>query len=63
MDVSSIAGTSQLLRSEQTQQNLSVEMIKKNAENQNKMADMLAQNAKSAPKPAPKPDSGFSTYA
>jgi hypothetical protein len=63
MDVSSIAGTSQLLRSEQTQQNLSVEMIKKNAENQNKMADMLAQNAKSAPKPAPKSDSGFSTYA
>ena len=63
MDVSSIAGASQMLRTEQTQQNLSIEMIKKNAENQNKMANMLAENAKSAPKPAPKSDFGFSTYA
>jgi hypothetical protein len=58
MDTSSISGSS-------TQQALSVTMMKQAAEQQNKMADILAQNVKQTPQPAAKGDSGFkfSTYA
>lgn len=63
MDVSSIAGASQLMQSSQTQQALSTAMIKQAAENQNKMADMLAQNAKQTPQPMKNQDYGFSTFA
>ena len=63
MDISSIAGASQLMQSSQTQQALSTSMIKQAAENQNKMADMLAQNAKQAPQPMKSQDYGFSTFA
>lgn len=65
MDTSSIAGSSLLLRSEQTQQALSTTMMKQAANNQNQVANLLAQNAQQAPQPASKADNGFSfsTYA
>lgn len=65
MDTSSIAGSSLLLRTGQTQQALSTAMMKQAAEQQNQMANMLAQNAQQAPQPASKSDSNFnfSTYA
>ncbi len=62
MDVSSIAGASQLMQSSQTQQALSTAMIKQAAEAQNRMAALLEQNAKQAPQPMKSPDYGFSTF-
>lgn len=65
MDISSIAGSSMLYRSEQTQQALSTTMMKQAAESQNQIANLLAQNAQQAPQPTPKAANGynFSTYA
>jgi len=63
MDISTIAGASQMMQSSQTQQALSTAMVKQAAEAQNKMADLLAQNAKQAPQPAQSQDYGFSTFA
>lgn len=65
MDTSSIAGSSLLMRTEQTQQALSTTMMKQAAGQQNKMANLLAQNAQQAPQPASKGNSNFSfsTYA
>jgi hypothetical protein len=65
MDTSSIAGSSLLLRSEQTQQALSTTMMKQAADQQNKIANLLAQNAQQAPQPATQSGSSFnfSTYA
>lgn len=65
MDTSSIAGSSLLMRSQQTQQALSTTMMKQAADQQNKMANVLAQNAEQAPQPATAGNSsfGFSTYA
>lgn len=58
MDSSSIAGSSLLLRTAQSQQALSTTMMKQVAEQQNKMAELLARNAQQAPQP--NADSGFS---
>jgi hypothetical protein len=65
MDTSSIASSSLLMRAEQTQQALSIKMMKQAAEQQDKMANLLAQNVKQAAQPAAKSDSNFtfSTYA
>lgn len=65
MDTSSIAGSSLLMRTEQTQQALSTTMMKQAAGQQNKMANLLAQNAQQAPQPAALGNSNFSfsTYA
>jgi len=65
MDTSSIAGSSLLLRSEQTQQALSTTMMKQAADQQNKIANLLAQNAQQAPQPATQSGDSFSfsTYA
>jgi len=65
MDTSSISGSSLLMSSGQTQQTLSVTMMKQAADQQNKMANVLAQNVKQAPQPAAQGSSGFnfSTYA
>ncbi len=65
MDISSVAGSSMLYRTEQTQQALSTAMMKQAAESQNQVANLLAQNAKQAPQPVSKGGSGFgfSTYA
>lgn len=65
MDTISIAGSSLLMRTAQTQQALSTTMMKQAADQQNKMANLLAQNAQQAAQPPAKSDSsfGFSTYA
>ena len=68
MDTSSITGSSLLLRSGQTQQALSTTMMKQAANQQNRMADLLAQNVQNtrqAPQPAAAGGNGssFSTYA
>ncbi|MBW4057107.1 MAG: hypothetical protein HIU83_17295 [Proteobacteria bacterium] len=62
MDISSIAGSAQFVRSEQT---LSTTMMKQAADQQNKIANLLAQNAQQAPQPAAQGSTGFSfsTYA
>ena len=63
MDTSSIAGTSLLTRTAQAQQAMSTTMMKQAADQQNQVANLLAQNAQDAPKPAPKSEHNFSTYA
>ena len=65
MDTSSIAGSSLLLRSEQTQQTLSTAMMKQAADQQDRMASLLARSARQAPHPAAADNGGFSfsTYA
>ncbi len=65
MDTSSIAGSALFMKLGQTQQALSTSMIKQSAEQQNKMANLLAQNARQAPQPAAGNGSSFnfSTYA
>ncbi len=65
MDTSSVAGSSLLYRSEQTQQALSTAMMKQAADGQNQVANLLAQNAQQAPQPTSKSSNGFnfSTYA
>ncbi|KAB0669469.1 hypothetical protein F6V30_11715 [Oryzomonas sagensis] len=61
MDIGTIAGTALSVKGGQTQQTLSTAMIKQAANQQNQLADLLAQNVQQAPKP----DSSynFSTYA
>ncbi len=65
MITDTIAGTSVLVRSEQTQQALSTAMMKQAAARQNQVADLLAQTARQTPQPATAGDSNFnfSTYA
>ncbi|CAH2032123.1 hypothetical protein [Trichlorobacter ammonificans] len=63
MDVNAVAGASLLMKSAQTQQNLSAYMIKMNAQAQEQMANLLARTAQQTPQPAKNPDYGFSTYA
>lgn len=65
MDISSIAGTSMMMRSEQTQQTLSIAMMKQAADQQNQLANMLAQITQQAPQPTSNSGNGysFSTYA
>lgn len=64
MEVSTFSGIS-MLRTDQTRQAMSTTMLKQAAEQQNQLANMLAQNVKQAPKPAAGTgsDFGFSTYA
>ena len=59
MDTSSISGSSLLLRGEQTRQALSTTMMKQAANQQNKMASLLAQNVQQTSQPL----FNFSTYA
>lgn len=65
MDTTSISGSLQLMRTEQTRQTLSTTMMKQAADQQNKMADLLAKNAQQAPQPAAQSSNNynFSTYA
>ncbi len=65
MDISSIAGSALLMKSEQTQQTLSTTMMKQAADQQNKIASLLAQNVQLAPQLAAQNGIGFifSTYA
>jgi hypothetical protein len=65
MDISSISGSSLLLRAEQTQQVLSASMMKQAANQQNQMANLLAQNTQKPTQPAAEASNvfNFSTYA
>lgn len=65
MDISSIAGSALLMQTQQTQQALSISMMKQAADMQSKMVNMLAQSAQMAAQPVANGDNsfGFSTYA
>jgi hypothetical protein len=63
METNSISGSSSLMNAGQTQQTLATTMMKKAADQQKEMANMLAQNAKQAPQPAAQDGYSFSTYA
>lgn len=63
MDTVSIAGAAMLAKIGQAQQAMSISMMKKAADQQNRMADLLAQNVQQASPPAPDSGYGFSTYA
>ena len=63
MDTSSIVGSSLLLRTGQSQQALSTTMMKQTADQQNKMAELLAQNTRQAPEPAANSAFNFSIFA
>ena len=63
MDTVSITGSSQLMQNARTQQAMSATLMKKAAEQQEQMADMLAQNAKKATPPPKDSRYNFSTYA
>lgn len=63
MDTVTIAGSTMLMRSAQTQQALSTAMVKMAADQQAQMANLLAQNAKQAPQPVAQSGYNFSTYA
>jgi hypothetical protein len=63
MDTSTIAGAALAMRSAQTQQALSISMMKMAAGQQNRIADLLAQSVQQAPQPAVQGDYNFSIYA
>lgn len=63
MDTSTIAGASLLAQTSQTQQAMSVSMMKQAATQQNQMAELLAQNAQAVPQPVKDSSYNFSTYA
>jgi len=65
MDTISITGSALLMRSGQTQQALSTAMMKQAADQQNKMAELLAQNARQSQQPSSNSGTSFnfSTYA
>ncbi len=65
MDISSISGAALLMKTGQTQQVVSTTMMKQEADQQNRMANMLAESAQQAAQPTSGNGSGysFSTYA
>ena len=65
MDSSSISGSSLLMRTAQTQQALSTAMMKQAANQQNMIANLLAQNAQQTPQISATSENSFSfsTYA
>lgn len=64
MDSSAIAGAALIMKTAQTQQTMSISIMKQAAEQQRQLADILAQNAANMPQPAVKNSSfTFSTYA
>ena len=65
MDTVSLTSSLLLMRNEQTQQALSMSLLKQAAIQQNQLANMLAQNAQQAVQPVSNNTSGFnfSTYA
>ncbi len=63
MDSASISGTAALMKTGQTQQAMSMSMMKQAAAQQQLMANLLEQNARQAPQPSAQGGSTFSTYA
>jgi len=64
MDSSSIAGSALLMKTAQTQQTISISIMKQAADQQKLIANLLAQNAAQISRPATQSsDFTFSTYA
>lgn len=65
MDISSISGAALLMKTGQTRQAMSTTMIKQEADQQNRMANILAQSVQQAAQPASGSSNSysFSTYA
>jgi uncharacterized protein Yka (UPF0111/DUF47 family) len=63
MDVASIAGTAMLMRYEQTQNNISMAVMKQAVNQMEQVADMLMDNAKEVQAMTRNTGSGFSVYA
>lgn len=63
MDISSIAGAAVLMKASQTQQVMSATLMKQAAEQQNRMASLLAALVGTAAQTVPDSGSAFSTYA
>jgi len=63
MDISTIAGAASMMQSSQTQQVLSAAMIKQNADAQNRIAQMLQENAQMVQQTASNSVYRFSTIA
>jgi hypothetical protein len=63
MDTSSIAGAALLMKTGQTQQSLSVSIMKQAADQQKMMANLLEQSARQVPQPAAQSGYGFSVLA
>lgn len=63
MDIASIAGTALLMKTGQTQQALSMSMMKLEADQQQLMANLLEQNAQQAAQISSQSGYSFSTIA
>ncbi|RII30582.1 MAG: hypothetical protein CXR30_06255 [Geobacter sp.] len=63
MDINAIAGASLLMKTAQTQQAMSTSMIKQAADQQNQLANLLAQSVQTNQQPQSVSDYIFSTYA
>lgn len=63
METSSIAGAAMLMSSSQTQQSISVSLMKQAADQQKQMANLLAQNAAQASQLSAGSGYTFSTFA
>lgn len=63
MDTVAIAGAAMLAKTAQTQQAMSISIIKKAHEQQSLIATLLAQNAQQASPPAQDTGYSFSTHA
>jgi hypothetical protein len=63
MDAASIAGTSLMMKLGQTQQAISMSLMKQAADQQQLMANLLEQNAKQGSQLASQTGTNFSVYA
>jgi hypothetical protein len=64
MDTSTIAGSALLMKTAQTQQAMSISIMKQAADQQKQMANLLAQNVTQMPQPESQRNGfTFSTYA
>jgi hypothetical protein len=64
MDTSSIAGAALIMKTAQTQQSMSISVMKMAADQQKQIANMLAQLTEQMPQPSVQnSDFTFSTYA
>ena len=64
MDTGSITGTALMMKSSQTQQTMSMSLMKMESQQQNLLVNMLAQSARQASPPVPQGngDFNFSIY-
>jgi len=62
MDMNTVAGAASAMQLSQTQQSLSVSMIKMNADAQNNIADMIMEGSQNILRTVKNADYGFSVY-